>query len=162
MTFPENSYICQKFAHHAPVESYSYPQNPRLSYTDNSKSVYSLESIFPYAIPEQDCIGYCPMSPPDDHILFITLDSCRFDTFAESRIPNLKAIAPFYKAQSPGYFTYGSHWPCLSVSHPASPAALRRFSIRSSASSSSLSTWGIPSRDRGIRAFGAQYYQKFQ
>ncbi|MEO6824293.1 MAG: hypothetical protein ABI167_06120 [Nitrosospira sp.] len=49
------------------------------------------------------------MSPTDDHILFITLDSCRFDTFAESRVPNLKAIAPFYKAQSPGYFTYGSH-----------------------------------------------------
>jgi hypothetical protein len=49
------------------------------------------------------------MSPTDDHILFITLDSCRFDTFAESRVPILKAIAPFYKAQSPGYFTYGSH-----------------------------------------------------
>ena len=47
------------------------------------------------------------MSPTDDRILFITLDSCRFDTFVESRIPNLKAIAPFYKSQAPGYFTYG-------------------------------------------------------
>lgn len=49
------------------------------------------------------------MHPSDDHILFITLDSCRFDTFADSHVPNLKAIAPFYKAQAPGYFTYGSH-----------------------------------------------------
>jgi hypothetical protein len=44
-----------------------------------------------------------------DHILFITLDSCRFDTFSNSYAPNLKAVAPYYKAQAPGYFTYGSH-----------------------------------------------------
>jgi hypothetical protein len=49
------------------------------------------------------------MNPTDDHILFITLDSCRYDTFAASYIPRMKAVAPFYKAQAPSYFTYGSH-----------------------------------------------------
>jgi hypothetical protein len=49
------------------------------------------------------------MRSPDDHILFVTLDSCRYDTFVDSHVPNLKAIAPFYKAKAPSYFTYGSH-----------------------------------------------------
>ncbi len=42
-------------------------------------------------------------------VLFITLDSCRFDTFASAHTPNLKAVAPLHKAQSPSCFTYGSH-----------------------------------------------------
>ncbi len=41
--------------------------------------------------------------------LFITLDSCRFDTFVNADIPRLKAIGPLFKAMAPGYFTYGSH-----------------------------------------------------
>ena len=44
-----------------------------------------------------------------DSVLFLTLDSCRFDSFRDANIPSLKAIAPLYKAQSPSYFTYGSH-----------------------------------------------------
>jgi hypothetical protein len=42
-------------------------------------------------------------------ILFVTLDSCRYDTFAAARAPNLKAIGPLHRAMAPSYFTYGSH-----------------------------------------------------
>ena len=48
-----------------------------------------------------------------DDVLFITLDSCRFDTFASAlaagSIPNISSVAPLHKAKSPSYFTYGSH-----------------------------------------------------
>ena len=44
-----------------------------------------------------------------ESILFLTLDSCRFDSFREATLPNLKSISPLHKAQSPSYFTYGSH-----------------------------------------------------
>ena len=46
-------------------------------------------------------------------VLFISLDSCRYDTFAAARwqgaLPHLAAIAPLHKALAPSYFTYGSH-----------------------------------------------------
>ena len=42
-------------------------------------------------------------------ILFITLDSCRYDAFVEAQAPNLKSLAPLHRAQSPSHFTYGSH-----------------------------------------------------
>ena len=48
-----------------------------------------------------------------DDVLFVTLDSCRFDTFASAlaagSIPNISSVAPLHKAKSPSYFTYGSH-----------------------------------------------------
>ena len=44
-----------------------------------------------------------------DSVLFLTLDSCRFDSFQDANIPHLKAVAPLHKAQAPSYFTYGSH-----------------------------------------------------
>ena len=44
-----------------------------------------------------------------DSILFLTIDSCRYDSFHDARIPALKAIAPLHKAYAPSYFTYGSH-----------------------------------------------------
>ncbi|WP_127754095.1 sulfatase-like hydrolase/transferase [Devosia sp. 1566] len=43
------------------------------------------------------------------NVLFITLDSCRFDTFAAAQAPNLTRVAPLHCAQAPSYFTYGSH-----------------------------------------------------
>ncbi len=42
-------------------------------------------------------------------ILFITLDSCRLDTFEAARAPNLKAVGPMHRAMAPGNFTYASH-----------------------------------------------------
>ena len=46
------------------------------------------------------------MSPS---ILFVTLDSCRYDAFVDARAPNLKSLAPLHRAQSPSHFTYGAH-----------------------------------------------------
>jgi hypothetical protein len=42
-------------------------------------------------------------------ILFVTLDSCRYDAFVEARAPNLKSLSPLCRAQAPSHFTYGSH-----------------------------------------------------
>lgn len=44
-----------------------------------------------------------------DSVLFITLDSCRYDLFASTETPNLRAVGPLHRAQAPSYFTYGSH-----------------------------------------------------
>ena len=48
-----------------------------------------------------------------DDILFVTLDSCRFDTFEKAfdsgLVPNIASIGPLHKAFSPSYSTYGSH-----------------------------------------------------
>lgn len=42
-------------------------------------------------------------------ILFITLDSCRYDTFLAANAPSLKAIGELHRAMAPGNFTFGSH-----------------------------------------------------
>ena len=44
-----------------------------------------------------------------EHVLLITLDSCRFDTFRRARTPHLSQVGPLHKAQAPSYFTYGTH-----------------------------------------------------
>ena len=44
-----------------------------------------------------------------DDVLFISLDSCRYDSFRRARTPSLDRIAPLHQAQAPSYFTYGSH-----------------------------------------------------
>jgi hypothetical protein len=44
-----------------------------------------------------------------ESILFITLDSCRYDTFVEAQATNLKAVGPLHRAMAPGNFTYSSH-----------------------------------------------------
>lgn len=46
---------------------------------------------------------------PSQSVLFITLDSCRFDTFESANIPHLKSIGPLYRTMAPGNFTYASH-----------------------------------------------------
>ncbi len=46
---------------------------------------------------------------PSASVLFVTLDSCRLDTFAAADAPNLKALGPVHRTQAPGTFTYGSH-----------------------------------------------------
>lgn len=42
-------------------------------------------------------------------ILFITLDSCRYDTFQAAHAPNFKAVGELHRAMAPGNFTYSSH-----------------------------------------------------
>ena len=48
-----------------------------------------------------------------DDVLFVSLDSCRFDTFFKAHqagfLPNLAGVGVLHRAQSPSYFTYGSH-----------------------------------------------------
>lgn len=42
-------------------------------------------------------------------VLFVTLDSCRYDTFAAANLPALRKVGPLHKAQAPSHFTFGSH-----------------------------------------------------
>jgi len=51
------------------------------------------------------------MFPSQDKksFLFITIDSCRYDTFAKANAPHLKSVGALYKAMAPGNFTYSSH-----------------------------------------------------
>lgn len=44
-----------------------------------------------------------------ESVLFLTLDSCRFDTAASTTTPNLSAIGPLRRAMAPGHFTFSSH-----------------------------------------------------
>jgi hypothetical protein len=44
-----------------------------------------------------------------DSVLFVTLDSCRYDTFEGAQAPNLKRVGTLQMAQAPSYYTYGSH-----------------------------------------------------
>lgn len=44
-----------------------------------------------------------------DSLLFVTLDSCRFDTFESVRPPALSAVGALVRAQAPSHFTFGSH-----------------------------------------------------
>lgn len=44
-----------------------------------------------------------------DSFLLITIDSCRYDTFAAAEAPNLKSIGALHCAMAPGNFTYSSH-----------------------------------------------------
>lgn len=42
-------------------------------------------------------------------VLFVTLDSCRYDTFLAAGAPNMKSVGPLHQAMAPGNFTYSSH-----------------------------------------------------
>ena len=48
-----------------------------------------------------------------EDVLFISLDSCRYDTFLaayrQGCLPHLSSVGPLHCAQAPSYFTYGSH-----------------------------------------------------
>jgi hypothetical protein len=42
-------------------------------------------------------------------VLFVTLDSCRYDSFVAATAPNIRSVGRVHKAEAPSYFTYGSH-----------------------------------------------------
>ena len=42
-------------------------------------------------------------------VLLVTLDSCRFDSFATAHVPNMKSTGEIHKAMAPSHFTFGSH-----------------------------------------------------
>jgi len=55
-------------------------------------------------------LGYLVAMPVlAESALLITLDSCRYDTFAEAHAPNLKSLGPLHRAMAPANFTYASH-----------------------------------------------------
>jgi hypothetical protein len=49
------------------------------------------------------------MSIEPSSVLFVTLDSCRYDTFAGASVPAMRRVGPLHKAQAPSHFTLGSH-----------------------------------------------------
>jgi len=42
-------------------------------------------------------------------VLFVTLDSCRYDTFVSADVPAMRKVGALHKAQAPSHFTFGSH-----------------------------------------------------
>jgi len=60
-------------------------------------------------------------------VLVVTLDSCRFDTFAAAATPNMKAIGPLVRAWSPSYFTYGAHAALFMGFTPGDPSRREPF-----------------------------------
>ena len=66
-----------------------------------------------------------PVHP--DSVLFVTLDSCRFDTFAAATVPTMKSVSALYAAQAPSHFTYASHAAMFAGFTPGVASLRRRF-----------------------------------
>ena len=60
-------------------------------------------------------------------VLFVTLDSCRYDAFVAAQTPNLSAIGPLVRTFSPSYFTFGAHAAFFMGFTPGDPARRERF-----------------------------------
>jgi len=56
-----------------------------------------------------------------ESILFITLDSCRYDTFEQTPAPALKSVGPLHRAYAPAAFTYASHCAMFMGFTPGNP-----------------------------------------
>lgn len=50
-----------------------------------------------------------PASVHPTSFLFITLDSCRYDTMEAANAPNIRGVGELYRAYAPGSLTYTSH-----------------------------------------------------
>jgi hypothetical protein len=59
--------------------------------------------------------------------LFITIDSCRFDTFVAAHAPHLKGIGTLHRALAPAAFTYASHAAMFVGFTPWVPGAVKPF-----------------------------------
>lgn len=58
-----------------------------------------------------------------ESILFVTLDSCRYDTFAKAHAPHMRAIGDLHRAMAPGNFTFSSHAAIFMGFTPGVPGA---------------------------------------
>ncbi|MFC4172938.1 hypothetical protein ACFOYU_12850 [Microvirga sp. GCM10011540] len=67
------------------------------------------------------------MTITSNSVLFITLDSCRFDTFVAARAPAMKAVSNLFCAQAPSHFTYGSHAAMFIGFTPGTPSIAAPF-----------------------------------
>ena len=54
-------------------------------------------------------------------VLFITLDSCRYDSFVQADIPVMKSVGMLHRAMAPGNFTYSSHMAMFMGFTPGDP-----------------------------------------
>ena len=54
-------------------------------------------------------LGAHPEPKATNNFIVITLDSCRYDTFAAVAPTNLSRLGPLHRACAPSYFTFGSH-----------------------------------------------------
>jgi hypothetical protein len=90
------------------------------------------------------------VAPDPTSVLFVTLDSCRYDTFAASEAPNLKKVGNLHRAQSPGSFTFSSHSAMFVGTTPGvpgveepytNPAFARIFSIKQESGARASKSW---------------------
>ena len=56
-----------------------------------------------------------------ESVLFITLDSCRYDTAATAQLPVLSQVSRLQRAWAPGNFTYASHLAMFAGFTPGDP-----------------------------------------
>jgi predicted kinase len=59
------------------------------------------------AATTQDPATFAPQ--PADSVLFVTLDSCRYDTARDARTPHLRRVGEPHRAMAPSHFTLASH-----------------------------------------------------
>ena len=60
-------------------------------------------------------------------VLLVTLDSCRYDTFAAAQVPNMRAVGPLHRVFAPGTFTYSSHAAMFMGFTPGRPDQLQPY-----------------------------------
>src|SRR5436190_5761544 len=60
-------------------------------------------------------------------VLLMTLDSCRYDTFAAANAPNLRAVGDLHRAYAPGTFTFSSHAAMFMGFTPGRPEELTPY-----------------------------------
>lgn len=64
---------------------------------------------------------------PPESVLFVTLDSLRYDTAARAVCPTLAKLGPPTRAMAPGYFTFASHAAMWVGATPGVPGLKRPF-----------------------------------
>jgi hypothetical protein len=69
----------------------------------------NLPTGLPEALPTSLPVAWRPSAQDVRSVLFITLDSCRYDTFEAAEAPSLKGVGALHRAMAPGTFTYASH-----------------------------------------------------
>jgi len=60
-------------------------------------------------------------------VLLVTLDSCRYDTFAAANVPHLDKVGPLHRAYAPGTFTFSSHAAMFMGFTPGRPDELQPY-----------------------------------
>jgi hypothetical protein len=95
-------------------------------------------------------------------LLLITLDSCRYDTFAAARAPNIRRVGKLYAAHSPSHFTYGAHAAIFVGFTPGVAAIEERFVNHKFGRLFRLQAAGVAvKKEDGIKLSGANIIEGF-